>query len=104
MQNSVALEDALLSGLPIGAGQRADCDICGAELRPNDQVEVVAWLISGDVGATARCLECSKGSIIRGTEGATEWLARGRLAPTLTANGRSELVLSGASVVDKSGP
>lgn len=96
------LESALLSGLPIGAGQVAHCDICSTCLRPNHRVEVLVAITGTEIDvATTRCRSCARGELADGTE-CPCLLARGRVAPALTGGGRSQLILSGAEVVDRS--
>ena len=96
------LESALLSGLPIGAGQVGHCDCCNACLRPNHRVEVLVTIAGTQIDvATTRCAACAREELAEGTERAC-LLVRGRVAPALTAGGRSQLILSGAEVVDRS--
>ncbi len=95
------LENALASGIPIGVGQRGRCDLCNAELRPNDHVEVLVLIDGADVSVvTTRCASCSRGQI-RPETSRPCWLARGRLAASIDANDRSQLILSGAEVIDR---
>lgn len=95
------LEDALVTGIPIGAGQLAHCDLCGACLRPNHRVEVLVLIHGSQIDvATTRCHACSKGELHPQTQRAC-WLARGRLAASIGPNDRSQLILSGASVIDR---
>lgn len=102
MPAELDLESALLSGLPIGAGQVAHCDRCGACLRPNHRVEVLMTIAGTEIDvATTRCRSCARGEIEERTEPPC-LLARGRVATSLTADSRSKLVLSGAEVVDRS--
>jgi hypothetical protein len=100
---SLDLADALASGIPIGVGQRAHCDVFSNELKPNDQVEVLILLDGADVSVvTTRGTCCARGSIRPETERAC-WLARGRLAAAIDGAGHSRVILSGASVIDRSG-
>lgn len=95
MPAQLSTEDALLSGIPIGAGQVAHCDCCGSCLRPNHRVEILVTVCG------SRCLACARGSLADGTERPC-LLAHGRVTPALTAGSRSQLLLSGAEVVDRS--
>ncbi|ELY85055.1 hypothetical protein [Natrinema gari] len=96
-----SLEDALLSGIPIGVGQLGHCDCCGACLRPNHRVEVLVTIAGTEIDpATTRCLSCARGSIHTKTERSC-LLARGRVAGTVDGTGHSQLILSGASVIDR---
>lgn len=105
MSGDVDLADALFSGLPIGAGQAAACSWCNGDLRPNDRVEVHAYLLETDVHiGGVRCPDCTRDEIRYPTLGATEWVATGTIAASMTGHGRSQLVLAGADVVDTSGP
>lgn len=98
---SLELEDALVSGIPIGAGQLAHCDVCGACLRPNHRVEVLVILDGAAIDvATTRCDACAKGQIHPQTARPC-WLARGRVAAAIGPRDRSRLLLSGASVIDR---
>ncbi|WP_226043308.1 hypothetical protein [Natrinema sp. DC36] len=97
----LSLEDALVSGIPIGPGQVGHCDVCGACLRPNHRVEVLVLISGSEIDVTTtRCASCSKGELHPETTRAC-WLARGRLAGAVSASGRSQLILSGASVIDR---
>ncbi|APX98742.1 hypothetical protein [Natronorubrum daqingense] len=94
-------EDALLSGIPIGAGQLAHCDCCNVCLRPNHRVEILVTIVGTQIDvATTRCAVCSQGSLSKETERPC-LLARGRVAASVSSSGRSKLILSGASVVDR---
>ncbi|ELY73211.1 hypothetical protein [Natrinema pallidum] len=98
---TLSLEAALLSGLPIGVGQIAHCDCCGACLRPNHRVEVLVTIAGTEIDpATTRCLSCARGSIHSETKRSC-LLARGRVAGTVDAAGHSQLILSSASVIDR---
>jgi len=95
------IENALASGIPIGVGQRGRCDLCNAELRPNDTLEVLILLDGADVSVvTSRCASCSRGQIRPETSRAC-WLTRGRLAASIDGAGHSQLILSGAEVIDR---
>lgn len=103
--DSTDRETAMLKAIPVGVGQTACCDWCNAALRPNADVEVYVTEIDGTVSVSGtRCAECSRGEIATGTLGATEWVAHGTLAPGHDSEDRSQLVLEGVEVVDKSGP
>ncbi len=98
---TLELEDALLSGIPIGAGQLAHCDVCGACLRPNHRAEVLVTIDGSAIDvATTRCAACSKGELHPQTARPC-LLARGRVAASIGPNDRSRLILSGATVVDR---
>lgn len=95
------LESALLSGIPIGAGQLAHCDICSTCLRPNHRVEVLVTVTGTEIDvATTRCLACARAEIASETERSC-LLARGRVAAAVDGAGRSRLILSGATVIDR---
>lgn len=103
ISDPLAIADAMASGIPVGVGQRAICDVCGAELRPNDQVEVLILLDGVDVSVvTTRGACCARGELADETVRSC-WLARGRLAAAIDGAGHSRVILSGASVIDRSG-
>lgn len=94
-------EDALLSGIPIGAGRLAHCDVCGVCLRPEHRVELLVVIDGTQIDvAVTRCGTCARGSIRPETRRPC-LLARGRLLEVCEASGRSHLILSGASVIDR---
>ncbi|MFC7216444.1 hypothetical protein ACFQO4_20510 [Saliphagus sp. GCM10025334] len=96
------LETALLSGIPVGIGQRGACDVCNRVLYPNATVELLILVDDGYVSiAATRCDLCSNGELEDGTERPC-WLARGTLTPSVDPRGRSRLILAGAKVVDRS--
>lgn len=91
----------LLEWVPVATGQRARCDCCSATLRPNDRIEVLVTRTDGDLELVARrCVHCARGRLRTGTRRAC-WLARGWLAASVDGRGRSRVVLSGASVIDR---
>ncbi len=100
---TLEIADALVSGIPIGVGQTAACDVCGQTLRPNDRVEVLVVIDGADIWpATCRCSHCAKSEIHPQTVRPC-WLATGRLVAAIGADGRSEVILSGADVIDRNG-
>ena len=94
-------ERAMLRGIPVGIGQTAVCDCCGRTLRPNDRVEVLVD-VEGTVFdfATTRGACCARGELSDETTRDC-WLVAGRLASSHDGKMRSEVVLSGASVIDR---
>ncbi|WP_049890215.1 hypothetical protein [Natronorubrum sulfidifaciens] len=60
--------NSLLAGLTVAAGQSTRCDVCGATLRPNDYVELLA--LEGDdlEPVVTRCSHCARGAVRAGTE------------------------------------
>lgn len=100
-ERRLSLEGALLSGVPVGVGQRAHCDRCGADLAPNETVEVLVVVDDAVVEiATLRGSCCARGQL-RDETTRPCWLVRGTLAPSLGPGGRSRLILSGAEVIDR---
>lgn len=98
---TLALADALVSGIPIDAGQTTRCDRCGQTLRPNDSVEVLVLLEAGDVEIVAkRCESCDRGKI-RDETCRSCWLARGTVVGAVSPTGRSRVIIGGAEVVDR---
>lgn len=98
----LSIEDALVSGIPIESGQVGHCGVCGACLRPNHYVEVLVLIRGSEIDvATTRCASCSKGELHPETARAC-WLACGQLAGAVSPSGRSQLILSSASVIDRS--
>ncbi len=98
---TMQLEDALVSGLPVGAGQLAHCDCCNACLRPNHRAEVLIVIDGANIQpVVTRCLACAREEIHDQTARPC-LLARGRLAGSVAGNGRSQLILSGAEVIDR---
>ncbi|WP_337653295.1 hypothetical protein [Halomontanus rarus] len=98
---TLGLEDALVSGIPIGVGQRANCDVCGADLRPNDRVEVLVLIDGTEIDVvTTRGMCCARGSLRPETRRPC-WLARGTLAASIGPGGHSRVILTGASVIDR---
>lgn len=96
-------EDALVSGIPIGPGQVANCDVCNVCIRPGHRVEVLLTITGTHVSpATTRCRSCARGELHPDTIRPC-LLARGRANDATTQSGRSQLVLSGASVIDRTG-
>ncbi|WP_276257153.1 hypothetical protein [Halomontanus rarus] len=97
----LGLEDALVSGIPVGVGQICHCDVCGANLRPNDRVEVLVLIDGTEIDVvTTRGECCARGSLEEGTQRPC-WLARGTLAASIGPGGHSRLILAGASVIDR---
>jgi len=95
------IEDALVSGIPIGVGQVGHCDCCNACLRPNHRVEVLMLIDGSEIDVVAtRCASCARGELHPETSRPC-WLARGKVAASIAGNGRSQLVLSGTSVIDR---
>ncbi|OLZ39056.1 hypothetical protein A6E15_19455 [Natrinema saccharevitans] len=94
-------ERAMLRGIPVGVGQTALCDGCGRTLRPNDRVEILVD-VEGTVidFATTRGPCCARGELPSETTRDC-WLVSGRLATSHDHKMRSELVLSGASVIGR---
>lgn len=96
-----ATEDALVSGLPIGAGRLAHCDVCNTCLRPGHHVELLVTIDGATIDvATARCKLCARGEIRPETRRPC-LLARGRVREVVTATDRSYLIVAGASVIDR---
>ncbi|USZ73734.1 hypothetical protein [Natronosalvus halobius] len=87
-------ERAVLEAV-VDAGQSTRCTECGTTLRPNALVECVL-LEDGTLEAT-RCFGCHEHA-----HDGDGWLVEGQLAPSISPSGRSRLVLSGATVVDRS--
>ena len=87
---TLELEDALVSGIPIGVGQVGNCDVCGVCLRPNHRVEVLMLIDGSEIDVvTTRCDSCARGQLADQTQRPC-WLARGRLAASsLRVVGRS---------------
>ncbi|WP_455448154.1 hypothetical protein [Natrinema thermotolerans] len=94
-------ERAMLRGVPVGVGQTALCDACGRTLRPNDRVEILVD-VEGTVidFASTRGPCCARGELAAETTRDC-WLVAGRLAISHDHKMRSELVLSGAAVIDR---
>lgn len=98
---SMDLESALLSGIPIGPGQVGHCDCCGTCLRPNHRVEVLVTITGTEIDVAAtRCWLCARDELADATERAC-LLAHGTVAPAVDGDGRSRLILSGASIADR---
>ncbi|WP_247005166.1 hypothetical protein [Halosolutus gelatinilyticus] len=98
----ITLKDALVSGILIGPGRLAHCDRCLACLRPNHRVEVLVLIDGTEVDVvTTRCASCARGELHSETSRPC-WLARGTIAASVDGAGQSRLILSGASVIDRS--
>ncbi|MFP8891822.1 hypothetical protein ACLI4U_18930 (plasmid) [Natrialbaceae archaeon A-CW2] len=96
-----ALETALVSGIPVGIGQAACCDVCGRQLLANAHVELLVTIVGSQIDvADTRGQCCSRGELADGTERPC-WLVRGRLSPDVDFRGRSRLVVSGPRVIDR---
>ncbi|MFC6720888.1 hypothetical protein ACFQGT_00380 [Natrialbaceae archaeon GCM10025810] len=99
---NVAREDELVSGLTIAAGQVTHCSICGACLRPNHRIEVlVDCEPERPQVVVRRCRACARGSIRPETRRDC-LVARGRVLGVVGPDGHSKLILSSASVIDRS--
>ncbi len=93
--------DALLEWVPVACGQRVRCDCCGLELKPNDRLEALVTADGFDVELVARrCQHCARSEIRPETERDCV-LVSGVLAASIDGRGRSQVVLSGATVVDR---
>ncbi len=98
---NLEIADAMATGIPVGPGQVAHCDLCGVCLRPNHRVEVLFVIHGADITpVVTRCAHCAKDELHPQTARPC-WLARGRLAASIGANDRSQLILSGAEVIDR---
>lgn len=94
-------EQRFATGIRVGIGQTAHCDVCNATLRPNDSVEVLVLFDGAHVElVTTRGPSCARGQL-RAETSRPCWLVRGTLTPAVDGRGRSELILSGASIVDR---
>jgi len=97
---NLEIADAMATGIPVGPGQVAHCDLCGVCLRPNHRVEVCSYQRRDIEPVVTRCAHCAKDELHPQTARPC-WLARGRLAASIGANDRSQLILSGAEVIDR---
>ena len=101
MAQRMELETALLSGVPVGIGQSALCDVCGHEMHPNDNVEIIVLLEGTTIDlVTTRCKSCARGELHRDTRRSC-WLATGTLAGSIDSAGHSRIILAGARVKDR---
>lgn len=95
-------EDEFVSNVTIGVGRVAHCDLCNTCLRDGHHVEILVTIDGTRVGiAVTRCKMCARGRIRPETERAC-LLARGKVCEVVRATGRSYLIVSGASVIDRS--
>jgi len=95
------IADAMATGIPVGPGQVCHCDLCGVCLRPNHRVEVLFVIRGADITpVVTRCTSCARGELHPQTTRPC-WLACGRLAASIDATDRSQLILSGAEVIDR---
>lgn len=95
-------EDEFVSGVTIGVGRVAHCDLCNTCLRDGNHVEVLVTIDGTRIDvAVTRCRMCARGRIRPETDRAC-LLARGRVREVVRGTGRSYLIVSGASVIDRS--
>ncbi len=93
--------DVLLEWVPVAGGQRVRCDRCGLELKPNDRLEALVTTDGLDCELVARrCQHCARSQIRPGTERDCV-LVTGTLAAAVDGRGRSQVVLSGVRVLDR---
>lgn len=98
---NLTIEEALVTGLPIGPGQVAHCDCCNVCIRPGHRVEVLLTITGTHISpATTRCRSCARGELQPETTRSC-LLVRGRANDANSESGRSQLVLSGAEVIDR---
>jgi len=91
----------LLEWVPVAIGQRARCDHCGLELQPNDRLEALVTIDGFDADIVVRrCQHCARSAIRKGAERECV-LVVGTLAAAVDGRGRSRLVVSGVSVIDR---